>query len=187
MELCFNRVFKLVTSMSDNLVKITQFYFDKEQMCSQSLIGWWLKIDTQFCTQISVRISHGLLILQSHWQCTKQDTIFFSNLSLGFHFFSNFVENLQLCVKRYWFMFASHCNIWLLIGNCLYLNGLASQSKVHSSSYATIPLCVVIMVVAFKTAMITMQLGPKNHFALSKFLLYKFCYIPVSLFWKWAN
>jgi len=93
--------------------------------------------------------------------CITWNTIFFNNLSLSFHFFVNFTKSLQLCVKRYWFMFASHCDIWLLIENCLYLNMLASQSKVCSLSDATIPFEVtfVILVVAFTIATIIKFVG----------------------------
>ena len=111
-------------------------------MCSQSLIGWWkpainfifyfhilhdftwrnllhvrqwLKIDTQFSTQISVSFSQGILVLQPCWQCAARNTILFSNFNLSFHFFINFVKNLELCIKRYWFTFACHCDIWLPI------------------------------------------------------------------------
>jgi len=66
------------------------------------------------------------------------------NLMLKFHFFVNFINSLQLCVKRYWFTFASHCNIWLLIEKYLYLNRLASQSKICSLLYTIIPFEVTV-------------------------------------------
>ena len=47
----------------------------------------------------SVSFSQGILVLQPRWQCATRNTIFFSNLSLRFHFFVNFVKSLQLCVN----------------------------------------------------------------------------------------
>jgi len=117
--------------------------------------------------------SQVIPVLQPDQQCTTHNTILFSNLSLSFHFFINFVKNLQLCVKRYWFTSANHCNILLLIENCLYLNTLTIQSKVRSLSYATIPFEVtcVILVVAFMITMITTVIGLTDNFNFKRRIL----------------
>ena len=98
-------------------------------MRSQSLIGWWqptinfifyfhillqdftwktllrvrqwLKIDTQFCKQISVSFSQGILVLQTRWQCATRNTIFY--LSLSFHVFVN-LRLLASAIFYYWLL-----------------------------------------------------------------------------------
>jgi len=124
-----------------NLVHFVIMVLGFISMCSQSLVGWWkptiifismvsnqlrvrqwLKKDTLFYIHISVSFAQGILVLQPRWHCTTQNTIFFSNLSVSFHFFVDFVKNLQLCVNRYWWTFASHCDIWLLIA-CFVFRG----------------------------------------------------------------
>ena len=95
-------------------------------MCSSFLIGWWqptinfifyfhilfhhfiwknllcirqwLKTDTRFREQISMRFSKGIFFLQPCLQCASRNTIFFSNLSLSFHFFCQLCQELAtLC------------------------------------------------------------------------------------------
>jgi len=81
---------------------------------------WMMKTNNSFHLLFSH--SQCILVLQSCWQCATWNTILFSNWSLSFNLFVNFIESLQHYVKRYWFMFASHCDIWLLMENYLYLN-----------------------------------------------------------------
>ena len=229
----------------------------------------WLKIDTQFCKQISVRFSQGVLVLQLRWQCATRNTIFFSDLSLSF--FVNFVSrDTGLPLLATW-------DIWLLIacfvfqgestGCCLfstasifewlrktppppltgeqyikmepkYPEGVHCQSVLcpqgglynvllyfntdrklslfkqvgkpiqssqfimcHNTLWTDLGhsgCCIydcndhigrwADWQLKFQTSYyVIMLLGPKNYFALCKFSLYKFHYIPVSLLWKWMD
>ena len=136
------------------------------------LVRQWLKIDTQFCTQISVSFSQGFLVLQPWWQCATRNSIFLSNLSLTFHFFVNFIKRLRLHL------------LWsdmYHIGGCIYdCNNYNScwthwQMKFQTSYF--------VITSTIYTDLMLLEL--KNHFTLNKLSLYKFRYIPVSLLWKW--
>jgi len=210
MVLRFIPIFKLVTKTWTIIGENNPVLFETQSKCVSSFISalslheqnllrvrQWLERDTEFCKHISVAfleaswffnhvgsVRHGRAYSLAIW------VVAFTSF-----FVVKFVNNLQLCVKRYWFTIASHRHIRLLIENYIVLNSLAIQSKVRSLSntIVTFKMTCVLLVVAFTIAIEFrhnsavyndwMLLGPKNNFALSKFSLYKFRYIPGSLLW----
>ena len=80
-----------------NLLQLQDTVSRLRRFCHFDLKWQWAKqleivdcLTKAHAREISVSFSQGILIFQPRWQCARWNTVFFSNLSLRFHFCVNF-------------------------------------------------------------------------------------------------
>jgi len=135
----------------------------------QSLIGWWKPtINSIFYFHIL------LLLLFSQWLKIDTQVVNFHEL-----FSRHLCSSRWQCATRNSILFSNLSHI----GCCIY------DCNDHNSHWTDwyFKFQTWYFVITSTIYIDLMLLRLKNHFALSKFLLYKFCYIQVSLLWKWLD